>query len=245
MTATIDRGKATEPVTQIPSRPRRSRRRVSSNSLKAVMAVSGAVLVLFLVAHMAGNLKIFAGAESFNGYAAWLREVGYPLLPHRGLLTLLEAGLVVAIAAHMYSAIVLARRAANARPVKYAAKVRSRANGYATRTMRWGGVIIFFFVIYHLLDMTFGVANPEGHEATPFDRMVAGFDPSRWYITVFYVISVVMVGLHLRHGLWSALQTLGLARRYPVLKASAAGLSALLTLGFLVVPLAITFGVVR
>lgn len=136
------------------------------------MAVTGAVLVLFLIAHMLGNLKIFLGADSFNHYAEWLRTVGSPALPNRTLLTITEIVLVVCVVLHMWAAVSLARRAAKARPVKYAAKRKSQANGYATHTMRWGGVIIVLFVIWHLLDMTFGTVNPEGGDATPYARMI-------------------------------------------------------------------------
>src|SRR5258708_2637024 len=115
------------------------------------MAVTGGVLVLFLLGHMAGNLKIFLGREDFDHYAQWLRTIGEPALPHRVFLSLLEVVLVVAVGLHMWSAVSLARRASKARPVKYAAKRKSQAQGYATRTMRYGGVIIALFVIWHLL----------------------------------------------------------------------------------------------
>ncbi|MER5647887.1 succinate dehydrogenase cytochrome b subunit [Streptosporangium sp. NPDC002524] len=254
MTATIERGSATAPVkppADAPVKPKRPTRRggflSSSNGKKAVMAVTGALMVLFLVGHMAGNLKSFFGAESFNSYAAFLRTMGEPILPHRVLLTVVEIGLVVAVGLHMWAAISLARRARKARPVKYAARRKSRADGYAVHTMRYGGVVIVLFVVYHLLDLTFGVANPAGAASTPYERLVEGFAPSRWWVTLFYVLAVVMVGLHLRHGLWSAFQTLGLAgrRSYRALRAAATGLSALLVVGFLAVPAAVVLGVIK
>lgn len=168
VTATIERGSATAPVKPPadapakPTRPRRGGFLSSSNGKKAVMAVTGAVMVLFLVGHMAGNLKSFFGAESFNSYAAFLRTMGEPILPHRVLLTVVEIGLVVAVGLHMWAAISLARRARKARPVRYAARRRSRAGGYAVHTMRYGGVVIVLFVVYHLLDLTFGAVNPAG-----------------------------------------------------------------------------------
>ncbi|MFC7732238.1 succinate dehydrogenase cytochrome b subunit [Actinomadura keratinilytica] len=177
---------------------------------KAVMAVTGAVLVLYLIAHMIGNLKIFFGAEEFNHYAHWLRTIGEPAVPHRTVLTLIEVVLAASVVLHMWSAVSLARRASAARPVKYQAKRKSHAHGYATHTMRYGGVIILLFVIWHLLDLTFLVVNPKGSDATPYERMVADFAPERWYITIWYVLALIMVGLHLRHGIWSAFQTLGL-----------------------------------
>ncbi|GAA0407115.1 succinate dehydrogenase [Acrocarpospora corrugata] len=245
MTAIIERGAATAPVAQSEPPRRRPGFFGSSNGQKAVMAVTGAVLVLFLAGHMVGNLKTFAGAEAFNGYAAWLREVGYPLLPKRGLLTLVEVVLLAAIVLHIWSAVALARRARAARPVKYAARRKSQAGGYVVHVMRWGGLTVALFVAYHLLDLTFGVANPAGGAASPYQRMVEGFAPGRWYVTVFYAVAVVMVGLHLRHGLWSAFQTLGLARGRRGLQGAAGLLSAVLVLGFLSVPFAIMIGAVK
>ncbi|MFC6087231.1 succinate dehydrogenase cytochrome b subunit [Sphaerisporangium aureirubrum] len=253
MTSIIERGRATKsvppaaPPAKTPAWGGRRGVHRSSNGQKAVMAISGAVLVLFLVGHMLGNLKIFLGAASFNAYAEWLRTVGEPALPGRVLLTVTEIALVAAVLLHMTSAVALARRASKARPVRYAARRRSQARGYVARTMRYGGVIIALFVVWHLLDLTFGVVNPEGFAATPYDRVVEGFAPARWPVTLFYVVALVMVGLHLRHGLWSAFQTLGLARGRTrnLLSAAAAAFSAVLVLGFLSVPLAVLIGVLK
>nr|WP_033424399.1 succinate dehydrogenase cytochrome b subunit [Actinomadura flavalba] len=213
---------------------------------KAVMAVSGGVLVLFLIGHMVGNLKIFYGAEDFDHYAHWLRTMGEPAVPYRTLLTLLEVGLVVAVVAHMWSATSLALRARRARPVKYASRKKSHAQGYATHTMRYGGVIIALFIVWHLLDMTFLVVNPAGREATPYERVVQGFAPENWYVTLFYVVAVIMVGLHLAHGTWSAFNSLGLRtpRNNRTLRGVAFALAGVVTLGFLAVPFAVTFGLV-
>ncbi|MFG3439044.1 succinate dehydrogenase cytochrome b subunit [Nonomuraea sp. NPDC047897] len=254
MTATIERGAATAPVrtpkSEPPSKRPGSRRTggflASSNGKKAVMAVTGAVMVGFLVLHMLGNLKIFMGRDSFNEYAHALRTLLEPIFPYRSVLTILEIGLVVAVVLHMWAAISLARRARKARPVRYAVK-KSQAGGYTTHIMRFGGVTILLYLVWHLLDLTFGVVNPKGFDSTPADRMMAGFEPSRWWVTLLYVVAVALVGLHLRHGVWSAFQTLGWANRtrYKALKATAALLSAALVVGFLAPPLAITFGVLK
>lgn len=214
---------------------------------KAIMALTGAVLVLFLLAHMVGNLKVFLGASDFNHYAAWLRTVGEPALPGRWLLTATEVILTTSVVLHMWSAVSLAKKAYDARPVRYAARKKAHANGYAVHTMRYGGVVIALFVIWHLLDLTFGAINPAAHAAAPYDKVIADFTPERWYITVFYVAAVIMVGLHLRHGIRSAFQTLGLAthRSYASYNLLAAAVSIVLTVGFLAVPLAVTFGWVK
>ncbi len=211
---------------------------------KAVMAVTGGILVLYLVAHMAGNLKIFLGAAEYDQYAAWLRTVGEPALPHRSLLTVIEVVLTASVIGHMWSAVSLACTARRARPVKYAARKKSHANGYAVHTMRYGGIVIAVFIVWHLLDLTFGAVNPAGGDATPYAKVVADFTPSRWYITLFYVVAVVLVGLHLRHGIRSAAQTLGLtnATGYNML---AAVVSTFLVIGFLAVPISVTVGWVK
>ncbi|GII93133.1 succinate dehydrogenase [Sinosporangium siamense] len=211
------------------------------------MAVTGAVMVLFLVGHVLGNLKMFSGPQAFNDYAEWLRTVGEPAVPRRTVLTLVEVVLAAAVILHMWSAISLARRANKARPVKYAAKRKNQASGYATHTMRFGGLIIVLFLVWHLLDLTFAVVNPAGPAGLPYDRMVQGFALERWWVTVFYALSVIMLGLHLRHGLWSAFQTLGVgnARARQGLSAGAAVFSLLLVAGFLAVPFAVMIGVLK
>ena len=207
------------------------------------MAVSGIVLVLFLIAHMVGNLKIFSGAESFNGYSEWLRTFGAPALPYRAFLTIIEAVLLASVLAHMAAAFVLWKQARTARPVRYVTK-KSVQQSYASRTMRWGGVIIALFIVYHLLDQTVGAVNPEGTDSTPYERMIAGF--SNPFVTAFYVLALVLLGMHLRHGLWSATQTLGQSnrRRERVVNAAATGFAVILIGGYLVVPFAVLFDLV-
>jgi succinate dehydrogenase cytochrome b subunit len=222
---------------------RRRPPRFSSVQLKFVMAVTGGILVLYLVAHMLGNLKIFFGEQALNTYAAWLREIGEPALPGEGMLWLIRVVLLVAVILHIVSATILARRARAARPVKYAHR-RPVSTTYASRTMRWGGVIILLFVIYHILDLTTGTLNPNGQPGQVYDNVVADF--SRWYVTLAYVVANLAVGFHLRHGIWSALQTLGRSSgpyqmRY---KAIALVIAVVLTAGFLAVPFAVQFGLV-
>jgi succinate dehydrogenase / fumarate reductase cytochrome b subunit len=211
--------------------------------LKVIMATTGAILVLYLVAHMVGNLKVFLGEESLNTYAEWLRVVGEPALPAQSLLWFTRIALLIAVVAHIVAAVVLARRARRARPVRYAHR-RPVSVNYASRTMRWGGVIILLFVIYHILDLTTGTLNPNGVSGEVYDNVVADF--SRWYVTLAYTAAVVTVGFHVRHGVWSALQTLGRSSgpyqmRY---KAIALVFAVVLTAGFLAVPFAVQFGLV-
>ncbi|MEV4772557.1 succinate dehydrogenase cytochrome b subunit [Micromonospora humida] len=217
----------------------------SNVGLKAVMAVTGIMLVLFLVAHMLGNLKVFTGETSFDHYAHWLRDIGKPLLPGVWFLWILRAALVVAVIGHIWAATVLAVRARAARPVRYAHRKKVQGS-YAARTMRWGGVIILLFVIYHILDLTTGTLNPVGDASNPYGNVVADFAPDRWYVTLFYTLAIVTVGFHLRHGLFSALRSLGQQTPRGERRARTAALvfAVVLCAGYLVVPFAVLTGLV-
>nr|WP_231926848.1 succinate dehydrogenase cytochrome b subunit [Micromonospora siamensis] len=209
------------------------------------MAVTGILLALFLIVHMLGNLKIFTGETSFDHYAHWLRGIGTPLLPETWYLWIQRAVLTGAVVAHIVAATVLARRASAARPVKYAH--RKKVNGsYAARTMRWGGVIILLFVIYHILDLTTGHLNPQGDASNPYGNVVADFAPERWYVTLFYTLAIVTVGFHLRHGAFSAFRSLGQQTPKGERRARTAALvfAVALCAGYLVVPFAVLTGLV-
>jgi succinate dehydrogenase / fumarate reductase, cytochrome b subunit len=238
-----------EPARRALSRrtPAKKRRRGtrSTVALKILMAVTGLLLVLFLFAHMAGNLKIFFGGATFDHYAHWLRTLGTPLLPADWYLWIQRTVLTVAVLGHIVAATILARRARRARPVRYARRPKVQGS-YAARTMRWGGVIILLFVIYHILDLTTGTLNPAGDPQHPYANVVADFAPQRWYVTLFYALSVVAVGLHLRHGIFSAVRTLGqhTLRGERIARAVALVLSVVLVVGYLSVPVAVITGLV-
>jgi len=173
---------------------------------KILMAVTGVVLVGFVVGHMAGNLKAFAGPESFNAYAEFLRDVGYPALPHTGLLWIMRLGLVVAVLIHIWAALKLTRLSRSARPVGYE-KVDSQVFSYASRTMRWGGVILLAFVIYHLLHMTTGQVHPDFRHGDAYHNLISGFQSP--VVVGSYLVAVAALAFHLHHGIWSMFQTLG------------------------------------
>ncbi|MFI9628951.1 succinate dehydrogenase [Streptomyces sp. NPDC052042] len=210
---------------------------------KTIMAVSGLIMLLYLVAHMVGNLKIFFGADEFNHYAHWLRTMGDPVLRHEWALWLMRLLLVAAVVLHAVSAYQLSRRDIRARPVAYVHK-RPRA-GYATRTMRWGGIILGLFIVWHILDLTTGTVHSGGFQAgRPYQNVVDTF--STWYGNVIYIVAVVALGFHVRHGFWSAAQTLGAgnAARDRLLKTLADILALALTVGFVSVPVAVMTGAV-
>lgn len=217
----------------------------STVALKSAMAVTGAILVLYLIAHMYGNLKVFSGQEAFDGYAHGLRELGYPLLPEQGFLWIARVVLLASILIHIYAVAVLWRRAARARNDRYQVKKRVQRT-YASYTMRYGGILIAFFVVFHILHLTVNAIAPGGKSDSPFERLVNGFQPEFWYVTLFYVAAVIAVGFHLRHGIWSAMATLGAnkASRQGKINAVAVAVSLVVTIGFLLPPLAVTFGLV-
>ncbi|WP_052865959.1 succinate dehydrogenase cytochrome b subunit [Streptomyces niger] len=226
---------------------------------KTAMAVSGIVMLLYLVAHMLGNLKIFFGAVEFDGYAHWLRTIGEPFLHHEWFLWIARIVLLAAVIVHAVAAYQLSRRDIAARPTKYAhpspgrrpsrrrfapqVLFKKRAS-YATRTMRWGGVILGLFIVWHILDLTTLTVNPHAAAGHPYANVVATF--STWYGNVIYIVAMLALGLHIRHGFWSAAQTLGANRptRDRTLKAVANLLALVLTVGFLAVPVSVMTGVV-
>lgn len=206
------------------------------------MAVSGLIMLGYLVAHVMGNLKVFFGPEEFNAYGHWLRTMGEPVLHYEWALWIVRVVLLAAVVAHAVSAYQLSRRDLKARPTPYAHK-RRRAS-YATRTMRWGGIIVALFIVWHLLDLTTLTVNENAQPGHPYENVVATF--STWYGNVIYIVAMLAVGLHVRHGFFSAAQTLGVgnAARDRALKSLADILAVVLTAGFVSVPVAVMTGVV-
>ncbi|MFG3281642.1 succinate dehydrogenase [Streptomyces sp. NPDC048111] len=209
---------------------------------KTVMAVSGLIMLSYLVVHMMGNLKIFFGAGRFDAYAHWLRTIGEPFLHYAWALWLIRVVLVAAVAGHAVCAYQLSRRDLRARPTGYVHK-RARAS-YATRTMRWGGVILALFIVWHVLDLTTGTVHSGFRPGHPYQNVVDTF--STWYGNTIYLVAMAALALHVQHGFWSAAQTLGAgnATRDRILKILANALAVLLFAGFSCVPVAVMTGVV-
>lgn len=215
---------------------------------KVAMAVTGIALFGFVVGHMAGNLKAFAGAEAFNHYAEFLREVGAPLAPPGALLWIARVTLLAAVVLHIHAAASLVLVARRARPADYTRRERVQLD-YAARTMRWGGVIIFLYVVYHLLHLTFGTVHPDfqppdaaGHHA--YRNLVVGL--SNPAVAGVYVLASLVVGFHLYHGLWSMFQSLGLnhPRYNRWRRAFAVAFALAVAAGFVAVPVAVQLGVI-
>ncbi|MFT7840057.1 succinate dehydrogenase cytochrome b subunit [Saccharothrix sp. BKS2] len=195
---------------------------------KAVMAVTGAVLLLYVFAHMIGNLTFFSGPAAIDGYGRWLREVG-AVWPTR-------IALLAAVALHFTAACQLTARARRARG-RYAHR-RPVRGGYAARTMRWGGVVIALFVVYHLLDLTAGWLNPHGVPGEIHANVTADF--RHWYVVLAYTAAVVALALHIRHGVWSATRSLGVTTS----RAIGLAVAVVVAAGFLSVPFAVFTGLV-
>ncbi len=182
---------------------------------KAVMAVTGLVLFGFVLVHMLGNLKLYlgtyaegphAGQYVIDVYGEGLRSFGAPFFGHGQFLWLARFALLAVVGLHMWSAWLVTRQSWAARPDSYAIKTYLQAD-YASRTMRWGGVILALYVVFHLADLTLGVANPGFQPGAIHRNLVASF--SNPLVAGVYVAANVLLGLHLFHGLWSLFQSLG------------------------------------
>lgn len=208
---------------------------------KAVMAATGIFLFGWIFLHMVGNLKVYTGAEHYNAYAAFLITMGAPLIPAKGALYVVRALLLIAVWLHIQAATQLTIMNRNARPVDYAERDYV-AGSYAARTMRWGGVIILLFVIYHLLHLTFGTVHPNFIEGDVYHNFVTGFQV--WWVSAFYIIANLALGMHLWHGLWSMFNSLGLnhARFNPWKRAFATTFAVIVTAANVSFPIAVLAG---
>ncbi len=211
----------------------------TSTGKKMVMAVTGAIIFGFVVIHMLGNLQVFRGPEVLNHYAAFLQGLGGVLWVMRGIM-------LIAVVLHIVSATQVTLQSWAARPEGYAVQ-RYRETTYAARTMRWGGPIILLFIIYHLLHFTFGTVHPTaGHfdKANVYQNVVMGFQVP--WVAGFYILASMAVGLHLYHGAWSMLQTMGISHpgwnRWR--KAFAVVFALAVTIGNISMPIAVLTGIV-
>jgi succinate dehydrogenase / fumarate reductase cytochrome b subunit len=204
---------------------------------KAVMAVTGLILIAFLISHVASNLTVFDGPTHINAYAAFLRDLG-------PLLWVARAILLLAAVLHIVAALQLTRRDRAARPARYAAYTPQAAT-IASRTMRWGGVLLLAFIIFHILHFTTGTLHPAFVPGNVYANVIRGFQVP--WVALFYVVAMLALGLHLYHGAWSSFRTLGVNRASPdpLKHRVSLVLAALLWLGFTIIPLAVLAGVLR
>ena len=205
---------------------------------KVVMALTGVILFGYVLAHLLGNLQIFGPPDQINKYAAFLHNPA-----NAGLLWVARSALLLAVILHIVASIQLWNLKREARPVAYIKKDDAAAT-YASRTMMWSGPIVAAFVIYHLMQFTFGVGGTRYSPSDPYGNVIAGFRNP--LVSIAYVIAMALLCLHLRHGLWSAFQTLGVCHpRYtPRIRALASLAALLIFFGFASIPVAILAGVV-
>lgn len=211
----------------------------SSVGKKSVMAVTGLILFGFVVGHMIGNLQAYLGPSAMNAYAEWLRE-----LLHGAGLWIVRAVLVGAVGLHVWAGVSLAWDNAMARPVGYRVVHHERST-YASRTMIWSGPILALFVIYHLLHLTTGTLHPDFVPGDAYGNFVTGFQSLP--VSLVYVFAMLALGVHMYHGIWSMLQTLGLAHpRYnPLRHAFSGAITGIVILGNISFPVAVLLGVIH
>jgi succinate dehydrogenase / fumarate reductase cytochrome b subunit len=205
---------------------------------KIVMGVTGLIGIGFVIVHMAGNLLAFRGQEAINAYAHFLASTGE-------LLWLLRIVLVVSVILHVIAAYQLTVQNRAARPKGYVDR-ETQVSTWAARTLRWGGVLLLIFIILHILHFTNPGWRPEGvfDKADVYTNIVMSF--RIWWITLFYVIAMISLGLHIYHGAWSSVRSIGLAqpKQRPLHRTVALGIALILWLGFTAVPVAVFAGLI-
>ena len=211
----------------------------SSIGRKVIMAVTGLILFAYVLGHMLGNLQVYLGAEALNHYGVLLRQ-----LLHGAGIWIVRVVMLAAVSLHIWAATSLTLESWRARPEGYREQ-KWKESTYASRTMRWGGVIILLFVIYHLLHLTTGTVHPNFVEGDIYHNFVTGFQSVP--ASLFYIIAMVALGLHLRHGVWSMCQTLGVShpRYMRIAHAGAWIFAVLIVAGNISFPLAVLFGIVK
>ena len=206
---------------------------------KAIMAVTGLLLFLFVVGHLLGNLQIFEAPEKINKYAALLKS-----LP--ALLWTTRIVLLTAVILHIWSSFQLWLLQREARPIAYIKKVNINST-YASRTMQWSGPILLAFIIWHLLQFTFGTVHPGASfdEHNVYNNVVLGFQV--WPVSLFYIVAMSMLCYHLYHGLWSMFQSLGFSHPVytPILKTLAKLVAIVLAIGYISIPVAVLAGFIK
>jgi succinate dehydrogenase / fumarate reductase cytochrome b subunit len=213
---------------------------------KWVMALTGVALIGYLIAHMVGNLKLYYGPEKMNAYADWLRHLLYPAFAESQVLWMMRTGLIVAFILHLHSAYSLTVMNRQARPVGYQSQRDYIAADFASRTMRWSGVLVFAFVVWHLMDLTFGTPGVnDGFIAhDPYNNVVRSFE--RPLVAAFYVVANLAIGIHLWHGAWSIFQSLGVnnPRLNPLRRALATVITVVVVAGNVSFPIMVQAGII-
>jgi succinate dehydrogenase / fumarate reductase cytochrome b subunit len=211
---------------------------------KYVMAITGLIGVGYVVVHMIGNLKMYLGQEDIDHYGEWLRELLVPFFPRTVTLWLLRGVLIVALVFHLHAAYSLTLMNRRARPEGYKSSREYVAANFASRTMRWSGIIVLAFIFYHLADLTWGWFNPDFVRGAVYHNVDASL--SRLPVAIFYVIANIVLGIHLFHGFWSMFQSMGWnsPRFNEWRRAAAVGIATIIVVGNVSFPIAVQAGIV-
>ena len=213
---------------------------------KVLMAVTGLVLFGYTFLHMYGNLHIFEGAHAYNGYAEGLRVIGAPFISHGVALWIVRIILALSVVGHIWAAWQVTKQDWDGRPVGYGQK-KMIAASYAARTMRWGGVILALFILYHILHFTTGTLYVEGQfsRTDVYANVVNGFRNP--IVSLVYIVSMIALGFHLYHGVWSMAQTLGwrTGANNQLWRGFATVMAIVIAGGNITIPLAVLAGIVR
>jgi succinate dehydrogenase / fumarate reductase cytochrome b subunit len=212
---------------------------------KWVMAITGVMMMGFVFFHMFGNLKMYLGPEEFDHYAEGLREILVPILPRQGFLWIMRPGLLLAFLIHLHAAYSLTMMNRRARPTNYQSQRDYIAANFASRTMRWSGILLLAFIPFHLLNLTFGkVADPGFEEGHVYANTVAAL--SQWWVAILYIVANLALAVHLFHGAWSLFQSLGInhPRLNSARKYFAAGFAVIVCGLNISFPIAVLTGVV-
>ncbi|MFC5040456.1 succinate dehydrogenase cytochrome b subunit [Ornithinimicrobium kibberense] len=206
------------------------------------MAVTGLVGIAYLLIHMYGNLMILVGPEAFDEYAHHIRTFGEPMLPEKGLLWIIRVALLASLVLHVWAAATMWHRANAARSQRYVMTRRGYGNFYA-KAMRWGGLAILTFIIFHLLHFTTQTVTIGEAHASPAARVLDTF--SHWWGVLIYLAAMIFLGLHLLHGFWGAAMTMGLnssLKRAEQIRFASILVTTIIVVGFMIPPFAILFG---
>ncbi len=244
-----------EPVSGTATSPKKRRRSFvldlygTAVGKKYAMAITGIMLLGFVFAHMVGNLKMYLGPQDFNHYAEFLRELLVPILPRTVVLWLMRGGLFLAVVVHIHAAYGLTRLNRRARSVKYQSPRDYQVASFASRTMRWTGIIVFLFVLWHLADLTWGFANAVGNDGSfvrgdAYGNVVRSLE--RVPVAVLYIVANIALGIHLFHGVWSLFQSLGWnnPRFNKWRRQLATGFATIIVVGNVSFPIAVLAGIV-
>ena len=220
----------------------------SSVGKKVIVAITGAILAAYVLLHVLGNLKAFQGVGAdgaeIDAYASFLRTVGAPVIPEEGLLWAVRVVLIVALVLHVAGVVQLAGRNRAARPAGYPAKRIQRS--FSSRTMLAGGVILLAFVVFHILQFTTGTINSDDYiEGAVYHNLYEAFQ-NPLFVAIYVAVPIVL-GLHLRHAIWSSTQTAGWDKpnRNPTIRRTSNLLAVAIAVGFAAVPIAFWTGILE